>query len=48
VIGPDLGPMGGYGALSGGARLFLSWLMLLGRLEFLAPLVLMMPSFWRR
>ena len=48
VLGPDLGPMGGYGTLGAGAKLFMSWLMLLGRLEFLAPLALMMPGFWRR
>ncbi|GAB4144236.1 MAG: TrkH family potassium uptake protein [Planctomycetota bacterium] len=48
VVGPDMGPMGAYGVLGGGTKLFLSWLMLLGRLEFLAPLALFVPSFWRR
>jgi trk system potassium uptake protein TrkH len=47
-LGPDLGPMGGYGDLHSGTKLFLSFLMLLGRLEFLALLALLTPSFWRR
>lgn len=48
VIGPDLGPMGAYGALHGWAKMLCSALMLLGRLEFLLPLALCAPSLWRR
>lgn len=48
VIGPDLGPMGAFGALHGWAKLLCSALMLLGRLEFLLPLALCAPSLWRR
>lgn len=46
--GIDVGPMGSFGALSAWAKVCLSLLMILGRLEFLALLVLVMPSFWRR
>ncbi|MGE3175560.1 MAG: TrkH family potassium uptake protein [Planctomycetota bacterium] len=48
ALGPDLGPMGGYGALHGATKLFLAFLMLLGRLEFLAPIALLSRVFWRR
>ena len=47
-LGPDLGPMGGYGSLYAPTKLFMAFLMLLGRLEFLAVLALLAPSFWRR
>lgn len=47
-LGPDLGPMGGYGSLYTPTKLFMAFLMLLGRLEFLAVLALLAPSFWRR
>lgn len=46
--GIDLGPFGGFGDLHGGTKLFLSFQMVLGRLEVLAPLVLFAPSVWRR
>ena len=48
VLGPDLGPMGTYGALHGWAKMLCCALMLLGRLEFLLPLALCAPSLWRR
>lgn len=48
AFGPDIGPFGGYGELLGGTKLFLAFLMLLGRLEFLVPLALLSPAFWRR
>ncbi len=48
AINVDLGPMGGYGDLHGATKMFLAFLMLLGRLEFLAPLALLSPGFWRR
>lgn len=50
-IGPGLGTVGptrNFGHLTDGTLLFLSWLMILGRLEFFALLVLFMPSLWRR
>lgn len=46
--GIDLGPYGGYGALAGYAKVWLSLQMILGRLEILAPLVLFVPAFWRK
>ncbi len=50
-IGPGLGAVGpthNFAHLSGGSLMFLSLLMLLGRLEFFAVLVLFMPSLWRK
>jgi trk system potassium uptake protein TrkH len=50
-IGPGLsavGPTRNFGHLNQGTQLFLSWLMLLGRLEFFAVLVLFVPALWRR
>lgn len=44
----DLGPYSGYGYLDAGTKLFMSLQMLLGRLEILAPLVLLTPRFWKR
>lgn len=44
----NLGPYGGYGELWASTKVFLSIEMILGRLEILAPLVLLTPSFWRR
>ena len=46
--GIDVGPMGSFGLLHDGSKLLLALLMVLGRLEFLALLVLVMPTFWRR
>lgn len=50
-IGPALGEVGPtrtYADLNGVTKVFLSCLMVLGRLEFYALLVLFMPSLWRR
>jgi trk system potassium uptake protein TrkH len=44
----NLGPYGGYGDLSAWSKAFGALLMLLGRLEILAPLVLLTRTFWRR
>ena len=50
-IGPGLdavGPMDNFGHLAPATQVFLGWLMLLGRLELFALLVLFFPSAWRR
>lgn len=50
-IGPGLnavGPTQNYAFYSGAAKLFLSFLMVLGRLEIMVVLCLFVPSFWRR
>lgn len=50
-IGPGLGGVGpaqNYAFLSPGTLVFLSFLMVLGRLEFFALLVLFLPSLWRK
>ena len=49
-IGPGLGVLGprsNYSAFSQPGKLLLTVLMLLGRLELFAILVLFVPSFWR-
>ena len=49
-IGPgfsEIGPMENFSALPDFAKWFLSFLMLLGRLELFTVLVLFSPSFWR-
>ncbi len=49
-IGPGLGVLGpteNYADFSGPAKLLLAVLMLLGRLELFAILVLLVPSFWK-
>lgn len=48
AIGPDLGPMGGYGELRAPTKVLCSFLMVLGRLEFLVPITLLSRAFWRR
>jgi len=48
VVGPNIGPFGGYGDLAGWTKLVLCFQMVLGRLELLPLLALLMPSFWRR
>ena len=48
--GPGLaavGPYVDYGFLPAASKLLLGFLMLLGRLEFAAVVVLFMPRFWR-
>ncbi len=50
-IGPGLdavGPVRNFGGLSAGTHLLLSFLMLLGRLEYFALLALFVPLLWRR
>lgn len=50
-IGPGLGAVGptqNFGHFNQPTMLLLSWLMLLGRLEFFAVLVLFVPALWRR
>lgn len=46
-LGPIVGPAGNFSTLSDYAKWILSITMLLGRLEILAVLVLLMPTFWR-
>jgi len=48
VVGPNIGPLGGYGDLSGWTKVAMCLEMILGRLELLPLLALLMPSFWRR
>ena len=50
-IGPGLstvGPMGSFASLPAVCKVYLSFLMLIGRLEFYPILVLLAPSFWRK
>ncbi len=50
-IGPGfghLGPTQNFSALPAGAKWFLSFLMLVGRLELFTVLVLFTPAFWRK
>ena len=49
-IGPGLGTVGAqqnYAGFSPGAKLLFTFLMMLGRLELFAVLVLLLPAFWR-
>ncbi|MFC6487723.1 TrkH family potassium uptake protein [Nitratireductor sp. GCM10026969] len=46
-LGPIVGPAGNFTPLSDYAKWILSAIMLLGRLEILAVLVLFTPTFWR-
>ena len=48
VVGPNIGPFGGFGDLSGWTKIVMSFEMILGRLELLTLLALFTPSFWRR
>lgn len=50
-IGPgfgDIGPSENFAHISDVGKWFLSWLMLVGRLEMFSALVILYPSFWRR
>lgn len=50
-IGPglgEIGPMENFSGLPDGAKWFLSFLMLVGRLELFTVLVLFTPAFWRQ
>ena len=44
----NLGPYGSFGDLADWGKVVLCLQMILGRLEILAPLALLAPSFWRR
>ena len=46
-LGPIIGPAGSFATLPDGAKWFLSFGMLLGRLELLTLLILFFPQFWR-
>ena len=48
TIGPNIGPLGGYGDLHDWSKLVMSFEMILGRLELLTLLAVLSPSFWRR
>lgn len=51
TVGPGLGfvgPAQNYAHLPAEAKYFLSWLMLVGRLEIFAVLVIFLPSMWRK
>lgn len=50
-VGPglgDVGPMSNYSTMSWSSQIWLSFLMLLGRLEILVLLALLLPSFWKK
>ncbi|MCK5175470.1 MAG: TrkH family potassium uptake protein, partial [Planctomycetes bacterium] len=50
-IGPGLnmvGATGNYAFFSTPAKIFLSFLMILGRLEIMVVLCLLLPSFWKK
>jgi len=50
-VGPgfgDGGPSESYAHISAAGKWFLSWLMLVGRLEMFSVLVLLFPSFWKK
>ncbi len=50
-IGPGIGsvgPMGNYADINAVGKWFLSFLMLLGRLELFTVLILLSPAFWKR
>ena len=46
--GIDVGPCGNYGDLRPWSKILMCFQMVLGRLEFLVPLALVTPSFWKR
>jgi len=50
-IGPGFGSVGPseqYGFISDAGKWFLSWCMLVGRLDMFSVLVLFYPSFWKK
>ncbi|WP_321389395.1 TrkH family potassium uptake protein [Emcibacter sp.] len=47
ALGPIIGPSGTFQALPDAAKWFLTFGMLLGRLELFAVMVLFIPTFWR-
>jgi trk system potassium uptake protein len=46
-LGPVIGPAGNYESLGDAAKWIMSILMLLGRLEIVAVILVFLPSFWR-
>lgn len=46
-IGPVIGPSGNFSSIGDAGKMIMVFLMLLGRLEILAVLVLLAPAFWR-
>lgn len=48
VVGPNIGPLAGFGDLGSWTKVAMSFEMVLGRLELLPLLVLFLPGFWRR
>jgi trk system potassium uptake protein TrkH len=42
-----IGPAGNFGTIGDPGKMIMIFLMLLGRLEILAVLVLLVPAFWR-
>ena len=51
IVGPGLGefgPGGSYADISGFAKWFLSFVMLVGRLELFTVLLILTPAFWKR
>ncbi len=48
TLGPNIGPLCGFGDLSPWMKLMMSFQMVLGRLELLTLLAVLMPRFWRR
>ncbi len=50
-IGPgfgDVGPSQNYAFFSDAGKWFLSWNMLVGRLEMFSALVIFLPAFWKK
>ena len=47
-LGPIIGPVGNFSTVPEASKWILSFLMLLGRLEILAVLVVFTPHFWTR
>lgn len=50
-VGPgigDVGPSSNYASISGAGKIFLSFIMLVGRLEIFTVLILFTPYFWRK
>jgi len=50
-VGPaigSVGPVDNFAHFSGGIKLFLSFIMLIGRLELFTVILLLMPFFWHR
>jgi trk system potassium uptake protein TrkH len=46
-LGDVIGPVGNFASIPDGAKLLLSIGMLLGRLEFMALIIVLLPRFWR-